>query len=317
MNPTDFNQFASGEEQYLQYYYVTRFNYYRNLYGYGYQVQSIRTGDSQFNPMRDGLSYGVRLRYNLSPSLGLSFGVPVPVLSRAKHSNVGMKVDVVDERVGRDYVDYIGIVSYQYQNSGFALSASAWVPQLAAHFGWQYGSVLRFEVFVAGGPLFAECRFVNERRMSVIDPSGFDAGTVVRTDMSGKATGILRGARRPHQRQDGRVPGFVRRSELRFSRRHVPQGPGYPNDRVRFQRPAGPCPQELERGMEHLPKTDISSTWGKFSNYQVQNQPVPQTYGGAGPRKFTLNLSGFQREGRDRGQALTGSGLLVRSARFR
>ena len=292
ISPKDLNSIVEYEEAYLRYYYMTRFEYSRNLYGAAYQVQSARTGDAQFNPMRDGLSYGVRLRYNLSPSLGLSFGIQF--LSRTQHSNVGMKVDVVDERLGRDYVDYYGTVSYQYQNSGFALSASTWVPQLAAHFGWQYGSILRMEVFVAGGPLFAECRFVNERQMSVTDASGYESGSLVRTDMSGKATGIsVELGARIMAKTAGFLDFFVEGS-FAFRDATFLTGPGSSRSMAIDSNAQQDPVLKSWNGEWSISKQDISSSWGKLTTYQVLNQDVPEAFGSLGPRKFTLNLSGFQ-----------------------
>lgn len=288
--PTDLNSIAAYEEAYLQYYYVTRFDYYRNLYGAAYQVQRTRTGDAQFNSVRDGLSYGARLRYNLSPSLGLSFGIQF--LSTTQHSNVGMKVDVTDG--SRDYVDYGGTVSYQYQNSGFLLSATAWTPEFGAHFGWQIGSLLRLEILVAGGPLYVEFRSLNERRTTVTDASGYVSGSLARTDMTGKATGIsgeLGG--RICAKTAGFLDFFIEGSYA-FRNATYLTGPGMTQS-VGFDSNALQDPVVASWSGEWIKvPASITSAWGKFSNYRATNQPVSPAYGSTGAQKFTLDLSGFQ-----------------------
>jgi hypothetical protein len=286
--PGDLNTIAEYEEGYLQYYYATRFNYYHGLYGDAYQVRSIRSGDAQFNSIRDGLSYGVRLRYNLSPSLGLSFGVQF--LTRTQPSNVGMKVDVVDG--SRDYVDYGGTVTYQYQNSGFLLSASAWVPQLAAHFGWQLGGVLRLEILVAGGPLFVECRSLSERRLSVTDASGYQSGSLVRTEMTGKATGVsVELGGRICAKTAGFLDFFVEGSYA-FRDATYLTGPSSSRSVVIDSNAEQDPVLQGWSGEWGAVKTDITSAWGKYSGFRVQNQFVSGM--GVGVQKFDLNLSGFQ-----------------------
>ncbi len=286
--PGDLNSIADYEETYLRYYYATRFNYYRGLYGDAYQVRSTRTGDAQFNSIRDALSYGVRLRYNLSPSFGLSFGVQF--LTCTQTSNVGMKVDVIDG--SRDYVDYGGTVSYQYQNSGFLLGASAWVPQLAAHFGWQFGGVLRLEILVAGGPLFVECRSLSERRLSVTDASGYQSGSLVRTEMTGKGTGVsVELGGRISAKTAGFLDFFVEGSYA-FRDATYLTGPGSSKSVVIDSNAEQDSVLQNWSGEWSSIQSQITSSWGKFLQYKVQNQIL--TDRGTNIQKFGLDLSGFQ-----------------------
>ena len=280
LSPDDLNTFASYEEAYLQYYYTTRFNYYRGLYGDSYQVQSTRTGDSAFQPVRDGLSYGLRLRYNLSPSLGLSLGIQF--LTRTQRSNVGMQVDV----------DYGGPVSYKYQNSGFLLGVSAWVPELAAHFGWQLGSILRLELLFAGGPLHVECRSQSERLMSITDASGYESGNVVRTEMTGKATGIsVELGGRICAKTAGFLDFFV---EGNYAFRDATFLAGSGSSRsTAFDSNAQQDPVlQSWSGDWGIVLSSITSSWGKFSMMVPQNQAVASKT--TVVQKFDLNLSGVQ-----------------------
>lgn len=286
--PADMNSIAAYEEAYLQYYYVTRFAYYKSLYGDAYKVQSTRSGDASFNSIRDGLLSGVRLRYDVSPSFSLSVGIQF--LNRDQTSSVGMKVDVVDGN--RDYIDYGGTVSYQYQNSGFLLSAKAWVPQLGAHFGWRVGPVLRFEILVAGGPMYVECRSLSERRTSVTDASGYQSGSLVRTDMTSKATGVSAEAGgRIYVKTAGFLDFFVEGS-FAFRNATFISGPSSSMSVVIDSNAAqDPVLQSWSGEWSRL-KTEITSSWGKFSQFQTQNRLLISR--GVNAMKFGLDLSGFQ-----------------------
>jgi hypothetical protein len=293
----DLNSIASYEEAYLQYYYVTPFNYYRSLYGDAYRVQSIRTGDAQFNSIRYALPYGVRLRYDLSPTFGLSLGVQF--MSRTQQSNVGMKVDIIDS--SGDDIEYGRTGSYQYQNSGFLLGASAWTPQLAAHFGWPLAGILRLEILVAVGPLFAECRSQSERRLSFTDASGYQSGSLAQSAMTGKGTGIsadLGG--RICAKMAGFLDVFVEGS---YASRNVTSLTGPSSSRsvvIDSNAEQSPILQSWS-GEWNSFLTEITSSWGIFSKYRVQNLLVPGLRSDINPNvivprfeKVGLDLSGFQ-----------------------
>jgi hypothetical protein len=291
MTPGDLNSIAEFEEAYFQYYYVTPFNYYRGLYGDAYQVKSTRTGDAQFNSIHNALPYGFRLRYDLSPSLGLSLGVQF--LNRTQKSNAGMRVDVIDG--GRNVAEYGGTGTYLYQNSGFLLSASAWSPQIAVHFGWQLGRILRLELLVAGGPLFAECQSLNERSMTVTDATGYKSGSLVRTEMTGKGTEIcaeLGG--RILAKTAGLLDFFL---EASYAFRDVTSlsGPGSTKSTaIDASLPQDPVLQNWSGRWSAL-RTPINSDWGTFSRYRVLNQGIPLWFSdGMGAQHFGLDLSGIQ-----------------------
>jgi hypothetical protein len=290
LNPPDFNRLADYEEAYVQYYYVTRFNYYRALYGEGYQAKVVRTGDARFNPVTGAGIYGFRLRYDLSPSLGLSFGVQY--LDRQQHSSVGMDVDVLD--TGRDYIDYNGPRGYAYQNSGFLLAVSTWEPQVAAHFGWQVGPVLRFELLVGGGPLFVSVRSLSERRISTTDPSGYVSSSLSRVEMSGKSTGFsgaLGG--RICVKTGGFLNLFVEGSYA-FRIADEISGPGSSRT-VAYDSNASQDPALVSwAGGWINVRNQTTSAWGQLAMYVPQNQIVPPAFNGPGAVKFNLDLSGFQ-----------------------
>lgn len=288
LNPKDLNAGAAYEEAYLQYYYVTRFKYYHSLYGDSYRVTSSRADDAQFKTLTDSPLYGLRLRYNLSPSLGLSIGVQY--MNRSQNSNVAMSVDVLDSTGSN--TNTISALNYQYQNSGFLLAVSAWAPQLAAHFGWDIGRLLRLEVLLAGGPLYVQCRTLSERRTTTTDQTGNRMDSLYALEMTGKATGasVEMGGRACL-----RLSGFLNVfAEGSFTFREVDEVTGAGSSRTTVSDSNGA--QDLVtaswNGQWSLLLNDSTASWGRFRAYQPQNRVT--TAKGTPFQKFAVNLSGFQ-----------------------
>jgi hypothetical protein len=289
LNPKDLNAVASYEEAYLQYYYVTRFNYYRSLYGDGYRVTNSRNDNARFTDVTGGPSYGFRLRYNLSPTLGLSIGIQF--LNRTKNSNVAMNVDVMDSTHGGG--QNIGALSYQYQNPGFLLSFSAWSPQLAAHFGWNIGQALRLELLVAGGPLYAECRTVSERRTASTDQTGFRSETVYAVEMKGEAKGLsgeLGG--RAGLRLTSFLSFFVE-GVFAFRAADEVQGTGWSRTVISDSNGSQAPVTASWNGRWTFIRQNVTADWGRFQENLLQNQI--EIFGfGSNFQKFMIDLSGFQ-----------------------
>jgi len=286
INPSDFNALATAEEAYVKDRYTTRINYYRTLYGDSYQATVVRTGDSPFKPVKDALAYGFRLRYELSPSLGLSFGVQF--VDRQQRSNVGVTVAIQDSDPA--YAAAKGPEGYAYQNSGFLLGVSAWVPEVAAHFGWEVGRVLRFEALIGGGPMFISCHSVNTRLTSTTDASGAVSSNLTTIDMSCKATGFsgeLGG--RIYAKTGGFLDFFA---ELSYSFREGAELSGPTSSQSIASDATGSTTSVTSSwaGTWNSLRTDVTSAWGKYSVIVPQN--LYKT--GTGFQKFILDLSGFQ-----------------------
>ncbi len=286
ITPSDFNAFATAEEAYVKDRYVSRINYYRGLYGANYQATVTRTGDSPFKSVKDALAYGFRLRYELSPSLGLSVGVQF--LDRQQHSNVGMTVAIQDSDPA--YIKANGYQGYAYQNSGFLLGVSAWVPEVAAHFCWDVGRVLRFEALIGGGPMFISCHSVSTRLTSATDASGAVTSNLTTLDMRGKATGFsgeLGG--RIYARTGGFLDFFA---ELSYCFREGAELSG-PSSSQSISTDANGSQTTVTSswsgGWNSL-RTDVTSAWGTSSVTAPQNRYST----GNGFQKFALDLSGFQ-----------------------
>jgi hypothetical protein len=288
LNPMDFNAYASAEEAYVQSNYVTRINYYRALYGTAYQATVVRNGDSPFKPVKDGLAYGFRLRYELSPSLGLSFGIQL--VDRQQRSNVGVTVAVQDPDPA--YISANKPQAYAYQNSGFLLGVSAWVPEVAAHFGWAVGRGLRFEALIGGGPMFISCHSVNTRLTSTTDASGAVSSNLTTIDMRGMSTGFSGElAGRIYAKTGGFLDFFA---ELSYCFREGAELSGPGSSQSIDTDASGPKTPVTTtwNGIWNNRLTTITSVWGKYSVIAPQNQ-IPSA-AGSGIIKYVLNLSGFQ-----------------------
>ena len=289
LNPKDLNAGAAYEEAYLQYNYVTRFNYYHELYGDDYQVTSSRAADARFETMKGSPLYGLRLRYNLSPTLGLSVGVQF--LNRTQSSNVAMNVDVLD--ASHSDGGTADSLSYQYQNPGFLLSFSAWSPQLAAHFGWNIGQALRFEILVAGGPLYARCRTVSERRTASTDRTGFRSETVYAVEMKGEAKGLsgeLGG--RAGLRLTSFLSFFVE-GVFAFRAADGVQGAGWSRTVISDSNGSQESVTASWNGRWTFIRQNVTADWGRFQENLLQNQIEISGFG-SNFQKFSIDLSGFQ-----------------------
>lgn len=285
LNPEDFNDAASYEEAYLQFNYVAKFNYYQALYGNGYQVTSRRIGDAGFNPLKGSPAYGFRLRYNISPSLGLSIGVQS--LSGTQNSNVEMNVDVTNSASGNGES-----LSYQYQNPGFRLAVSAWSPQLAAHFGWDIGRILRLEILVAGGPLFIQCRTRSERRMISTDQAGFRTDSLYVIEMNGETKGL---AGELGGRAGLRLTGFLNffaEGGFAFRAADEVRGTGWSQTTISDSNGAQDPVTAEWSGEWSIQMHNSLANWGRFKANQPQNRIPPGP--GFSSYKFMIDLSGFQ-----------------------
>lgn len=220
--------------------------------------------------------------------MGLSIGIQY--LNRTQNSNVAMNIDVMDSTHGGG--QNIGALSYQYQNPGFLLSFSAWSPQLAAHFGWNIGQALRLEVLVAGGPLYAECRTVSERRTATTDQTGNRMDSLYALEMTGKATsasGEMGG------RACLRLLSFLSVfAEGGFTFREVDEVSGTGSSRTTVSDSNGAQDPVTASWNGHwsLLLNDSTASWGRFRVYQPQNRVT--TAKGTPFMKFGVNLSGFQ-----------------------
>lgn len=288
IDPVDLNNHALYEEAYLQFYWVKYYDYLHSIYGDNYVVTSTRTGDSAFRTLKKAVPYGFRLRYQASPTFSLTLGVQY--LDGTQVSNVGMTFAIQDRRP--DYTDYPNVRTIQYQNTGFTTQAKAWMPELGAHFGWDFSSVFRWEISIAFGPVFAECRTLSQRHSIVTTIDGYRSDSVYAQEMKGSVTGL-----------GGELGMGVFIRPLKYARLFVEggyefrelgevTGPGW--SRSSFSDSNGVHDSTFANwtGTWYVQTNNVTQSWGHFTPLNIQNQYAYEFMPEG--RRFNPDLSGFQ-----------------------
>jgi hypothetical protein len=147
LNPADLNMRADYDEMSRMFYYD---DYLQHLKSQGLIAsisKSNEGGRAQF--LRHSIPFGVRLRYRLAGWLALSLGLNR--FSGDRNSSYKNTYHVTDND---------GLQSVYFEElSSYALGSKGYVPSLGMHLGLSLIRNLRLEGYLAGGPLFAECRY--------------------------------------------------------------------------------------------------------------------------------------------------------------
>jgi hypothetical protein len=140
MNPADLNLRPAYDTQYL----INLRDYYSSYYPD--IQQSSPEGD--FKTVDSSLPFGFRVRYRLSSLISVSLGLKY---SSKKQSSAVTAEFTASGRRPHDL---------EYIFTDYAISTTAWVPNLGAHLSFARSRFIDFEYFFAGGPMFAKCRYV-------------------------------------------------------------------------------------------------------------------------------------------------------------
>ncbi len=159
LEPRDLDKAVEYENAYVSHYFLDRYAFYDLLYGDAYTATPSFRGGQEFLPLRSGTPLTAAIRYQASPTLGLSLGVQL--LRGRQTSGVGLDVAITDDRAESPLP---GASTASYVNDGLSLTVDSWMPFLAAHFGWDLLKPLRGEIFIQGGPIFGELRVWNSSR---------------------------------------------------------------------------------------------------------------------------------------------------------
>lgn len=277
VNPKEFNSISRYEESYLKFFTIDKYEYL-----YGKDATTTRTGDSRIGSLDHVLPFGVRLTYKATPTLSLSIGIQRVKGDRS--STVGMVVTAPDGS------------GAEYRLPSFQLSASGWIPELQARFGWNLLSALRFELFIGGGPIFAECRSSLERRDIIVDSQGRRYETTTILDMTGRNTGIC-----------GELGARLRIRPLKFlslfaeggfTFRHTSDLKGPGTLRTEIRNPgAEPIihSENWDDKLWYLVPYEVYRDWGRLYGLMAGNNYDASywSYWG-GTTAFFLDISGFQ-----------------------
>jgi hypothetical protein len=140
MNPTDLNLRPEYDKQYL----IDQ----KEFYEYYYPSVQQGVSSDEFKKVKSALPYGFRFKYRLSQIFSLSLGLKY--YSKNQTSNVSAFFYDLGDRPYVLYCEY----------SPYSIATSAFSPLLGVHFLLGKGELLGFEVFLSGGPLFADCKYL-------------------------------------------------------------------------------------------------------------------------------------------------------------
>jgi len=144
--PGDLNSIPESYESYLRFYYIDRYEYYRNV---GYIRDFEAKSEGRFRSLRWGFPVGLRVRYSLASFLDLSLGVRG--FWGSADSNYVMDVRLIDtdgrQSERRQIYDPLKI------------SASGITPLLGLHFRRNIAAGIELEAFLAGGPLIGRIEY--------------------------------------------------------------------------------------------------------------------------------------------------------------
>jgi hypothetical protein len=172
--PDDLNSIPESYESYLRFYYVDRYEYYRNV---GYVRDFETKSEGRFRSLRWGFPVGLRVRYSLASFLDVSLGVRG--FWGSADSNYALDVRLVDtdgrQSERRQIYDPLKI------------SASGITPLLGLHFKRNIAAGIELEAFLAGGPLIGRIEYSRQvfseegqtTPASFLDEKGNSAGVAL------------------------------------------------------------------------------------------------------------------------------------------
>jgi hypothetical protein len=290
INPADLNIAASYEENYLQFYYVRGYDYLHSIYGDNFQVTGSRTGDSTFRPLDKTIPYGVRLRYQASPTFSLTLGVQY--LDGTQLSSVSMAFNLQDRRP--DYTDYPFLQTVQYQNTGFTIQARAWIPQLGAHFGWDLSKAFRWEIGIAFGPVFANCRSLSQRNVITTTIDGYTSESAADQELKGTTTGLCGELSAGLHVRFSKFIKLLVEGGYSFRELGEVSGSGWYRSTVGDSNGVHDSTLTDWSGTWYIQTSNVSRAWGRFSSRYIQNWMEAQPSYGTNFSRFNLDLSGLQ-----------------------
>jgi hypothetical protein len=153
LNPADLNLRPEYAQAYEEYYYLGR-----------YAAEDLRLGDlfnfsfskdGELRKLKSGGQLGVRVKYLLNRSMAVSVGFRY--LNGSQDSNAAFQSNL--SGVDPDTLMFSQERTLTRTYSPYNLSARGFTPMVGFHYCWLSTPNLRLESYIAGGPLFAACRF--------------------------------------------------------------------------------------------------------------------------------------------------------------
>lgn len=153
LNPADLNLRPRYDQAYEEYFFLGRYTAANIRLGDMFNFSF--NGDGELKKLRSGRQVGVRVKYLLNRSMAVSVGLRY--LNGSQDSNAAFQYNL--RGVNPDTLRFSQDRTLTRTYSLYTLSARGFTPTLGFHYCWIRIPSLRLESYIAGGPLFAACRF--------------------------------------------------------------------------------------------------------------------------------------------------------------
>jgi len=282
LNPSDLNLFVDYDNH-IQEFFFDSYLAYKTRSG-ALRSWDVRR-DGERKKIKIGLPFGLRLKYRWNSSISVSLGFKY----------------IFGRRSTDFQYDYIQTMTWgdkfteTENHNPYTLSAGGWAPLFGLHLSQGLSDNLSLEAFLAGGPIFARCRYASDwsYRLMIQEEVNPSQGT---------NAPYLAFEREGHLEEEGTGTGLAVEAGLRldwsFGRRWgVFAEAGYAYQRVKSLSGEGHEVNGVESSSWEnswsLRSEEISTYWGE-TRLEFPTNFRPQSGDDRRVRDFSLNLSGLQ-----------------------
>ncbi len=283
LNLADLNRRVEYDQRYESYHTEERYAYYHAAFG-NFVTYSGRM-DGEFNRINGALPIGIRLRYDVNPTLAVSVGFKY--LSSERESSVAHRYDI--RITNPDGFQFYDAFSMTVDNDPYSLSVVAYIPMVGIHYKVGKIKAIDLEAYLAAGPVFARCDFMQQRLSTTVDAYEYTTEQSLSHEMEGKGMGLaldaglqmnIRMFDRFHLLLEG---GYALQNVWNIS------GPGSAETGYQDSNSIGFTESSAWEGPWAMVQGSLNREWGDFAYSYPTNQ-----YGTEGLSDFRLDLSGFQ-----------------------
>jgi hypothetical protein len=276
LNPSDLNLFVDYDNRIQEFSYDSLLGYLKSS---GQILSWNKVGEEDRRKIKQAFPLGGRLKYHLKDTLAVSIGLRY--FSRTRESEFDFDY-IRNEIEGDRYTEMLSYFPY-------SLSVKAYVPQIGIHMMKKIRGALVLEGYLAGGPLFVECRHLSNwsyewhrREVSNFEYLVFqNAGT---HDEKGTGTGIAvdLGGRLNYPLL--KSMGIFLEAGYAYQVVRNVSGPGNELN--------GPASESWD-GRWAIKQEQVNAPWGGFEA-ELPTGYWPYDSNAESARNFKLDLSGFQ-----------------------
>ncbi len=283
LNPDDLNRRLEYDQLYEDFYTELRYGYYHDAHGEFVTYSGLVNGE--FNKIRHALPVGLRLKYELTPTLFVSLSFKY--LSSSRDSRVAYQYDV--RQVSPDAVQFYDEFSLFQENNPYSISAKAYIPLVGVHYRVGKIRFLNLEAFLAAGPMFASCEFMRRRYANSLDSYEYLTEQDSSLEMKGTGTGLALEAGLQVNLKLIKNVYLLVEGGYAYQMAWNIKGPGSAETTTRDSNSAGFTDSAAWDGRWTMVDGYLENEWGRFPYSYPTGQP-----GTGDTPDFRLNLSGAQ-----------------------